>query len=189
MRRFDQVVKVSAFFLLLLATTPGLWARVLEEPHQYVPENIEEYSWEEQESIIPPYPKEENLVEFDVDRSDSRYSFFIDTESLNIGKSDGVVRYTLVLKFTSGNRSVSFEGLKCSSREYKVLAVGGRNSSMRPTRRAQWRPIRRSGNNLYRRDLWEFYLCNDQSMPRSTKDRILDAIRFPFEDRKDVGFD
>ena len=180
---------VSILFLSALVPATQVQAQLLPEPHQYIPGNIEEYEWEEQESNIPPYPKDENLLEFHVDSGDPRYRYYIDSDSVNINKSDGIVRYTLVLKLPGDHRSVSYEGMKCSSKEYKVYAFGGRNGEMKPTSRARWNPIRRSGSNLYRRDLWDFYLCNDQAIARRTEREILDALRYPRVDRKDIGFD
>ena len=180
----------TAFGALLLTLSPGTATRaqVLPEPHQYVPESVEEYEWEEQEANIPPYPKEENLLEFQVDAADPRYRFFIDTDSISIGRRDGVVRYTLVLDIAGGNRTVSYEGIKCSSREYRTYAMGTREREMRPVTRIKWNDVRRSGRNLYRADLWEFYLCNDQALPKRDVEEILRSIRFPLVDRKDRGF-
>ena len=188
MRAFNIGFRGSLPVLASFLVVPLAWGGPLEEPHQYVPKDIEEYTWEEQETEIPPYPKDENLLEFHVDSADARSSYYIDTESLNINEKDGIVRYTLVMKLGADQKSVSYEGMKCSSREYKVYAFGGRNGEMRPATRAKWRPIRRSGSNLYHRDLWDFYLCNDRALARGTKEQILDAFRYPDVDRKDRGF-
>ena len=84
--------------------------------------------WKEIEAKIPPYPKDGNLVQFDAGPA-SPHRFYIDTQSLSIG-DDGVVRYILVVKAAGGAVNVTYEGIRCESREQKVLRRGSRRRGL-----------------------------------------------------------
>ena len=118
-------------------------------------EEQEKLKWKEVEAPPPAYPRDADLIEFPVS-SGATFRFFIDAASLSVG-ADGVVRYTLVARSPSGVVNVSFEGIRCSSRSYKVYArgAGGRWSPARGEwRDIETRTIQRWHNVLY----WE-YLC------------------------------
>ncbi len=88
--------------------------------------------WKEGELKLPPYPKPGNLLEFEV-RANRSFRFFVDAESIFPG-SDGVVRYTLVVRSGSGAQNVSFDGLRCTAGSHRVYATG------RPAEQA-WSPV------------------------------------------------
>src|SRR5262245_25143704 len=71
----------------------------------------EKSKWKEIAVAFPPYPRNENLVQFDVGDG-SPHRFYIDAPSLAVG-ADGVVRYTLVTRAAGGATSVTFEGIRC----------------------------------------------------------------------------
>ena len=58
----------------------------------------------EREVKLPPLPKPENLLPFEAGAATSN-QFFIDANSILIG-DDGIVRYTLVVKSTSGAENI-----------------------------------------------------------------------------------
>lgn len=132
----------------------------------------EKLNWKEAESRLPPYPRDADLIEFQVS-SGATFRFFIDAASLSVA-GDGVVRYTLVARSPSGTANVSFEGIRCSSKSYKVYARGtGGNWSRRES---EWqlieeRTIQRWHNVLY----WE-YLC-PRHRPIETAAEGVDALR------------
>jgi hypothetical protein len=66
--------------------------------------------WVELSAQLPPYPKAENLAEFNVS-SATRNRHFVDTESISVGE-DKVVRYAVVIEAAGGARYVSFEGMR-----------------------------------------------------------------------------
>lgn len=95
--------------------------------------------WVEEEASFPEFPKEENLRQFYVSEMTS-HEFFIDASSLQVGK-DGVVRYVLVVRTRGGAVNISFEGIRCESREYKIYAAGHRDGTWAKARQNAWRPI------------------------------------------------
>lgn len=96
--------------------------------------------WEEGESQLPAYPQPGNLIEFAVSAL-SDFRFFVDAESITAGK-DGVVRYTLVARSSSGTENVSFNALRCRTGEHKVFANGRTSDQTWVTMRdSQWREL------------------------------------------------
>ena len=87
---------------------------------------------------LPAFPQPADLVEFNIGAATS-FRFYIDAKSLSVS-DDGVVRYTLVARSTSGAESVSYEGMRCSSGTYKVYAYGRRDGGW-TERQSDWRPI------------------------------------------------
>jgi hypothetical protein len=127
--------------------------------------------WEESEAgaVMPPWPEDGDLLEFNVDRSDSPFRYYVDGRNVRVGE-DGVVRFTLVIKSRSGAANVSYEGMRCNVREYKVYAYGSRGK-FRPVKGAQWERLNQSAYDLYRLDLRNFYLCRAENFqPRDEAD-------------------
>ena len=144
--------------------------------------------WEEETADLPGFPKDENLLEFQVDQPGSKFRYFIDTASISVGEDDGVVRYTLVIRSKSGGQNVMFEAMHCTERQYKTFAYGTSKGEFRPLRKPRWRSIRETSNVRYRRDLWEYYLCDFETRKTRLPEQIIDAIRYPRENRPDTGF-
>lgn len=109
-----------------------------------------ERDWREIKAAAPAYPREENLLPFFVSAASS-FDFYIDGASLSVGE-DGVVRYVLVARSSQGAESVSFEGIRCSTSEYRVYATGTRGGgwtrSASPWRRIAPREVQRWHNAL-----------------------------------------
>jgi hypothetical protein len=65
---------------------------------------------------------------------------------------DGVVRYVLVARSSQGAQSVSFEGIRCSTSEYRIYATGTRDGgwtrSANPWREIALRSVQRWHNAL-----------------------------------------
>jgi len=99
----------------------------------------EKKSWEELQTKLPPYPKPENLLKFDMGANVPN-SYFVDSASVSVG-DDGVVRYTLMIKAGGGATNVSFEGIRCESREVKIYAFGRPTGEWSRARDPQWRRI------------------------------------------------
>lgn len=114
--------------------------------------------WQEVQHQLPPYPKPENFIAIDLGaRSSNR--FYVDYASLSAG-SDGVVRYSMVIKSPSGAETVSYEGMRCSTGERKVYAFGHKiDGSWSRNRYAKWEPIQARNLNDYRRELFYHYFC------------------------------
>jgi hypothetical protein len=140
----------------------------------YFPEQAEEKPWEEQKLLLPPYPKQENLIKFDVSGSTS-FEFFVDLTSVSVG-NDGVIRYTLIARSPTGVTNVSFEGIKCAGRERKLYAFGRPDGSWVQARNAQWGPVTGLQANRQHAALADDYFCPGRLIVRDT-DEALHALK------------
>ncbi len=116
----------------------------------------EKKSWEEMQTKLPPYPKPETLLKLDV--GGSANNFFVDGASLTVG-DDGVVRYALMVKTTGGATNVSFEGIRCDTRELRVYAFGRPNGEWSRARNTGWRYIEFRDVNNYHLTLFREHFC------------------------------
>ncbi|MFN3883870.1 MAG: CNP1-like family protein [Rhodocyclaceae bacterium] len=130
--------------------------------------------WEEEVPQLPASPSDANLHEFYVSAT-TPHRYFIDTASLAVGK-DGVVRYTLVVRTQGGIDNVTFEGMRCSTREYKIYATGHADGTWRPVRRSEWRPIRNNPTYRHHAALWHDFFCPIGN-PIATPEEGRDALR------------
>jgi hypothetical protein len=130
--------------------------------------------WREIEARIPAYPRSENLVGFDVGQG-SPHRFYIDAPSLSIG-TDGVVRYTLVVRAAGGATNISFEGIRCEVRRQKYYAVGNADGTWTPARNPQWRRIAFEDPDRRHLALVDDFLCLGKA-PRGSQKAILDRLK------------
>ena len=120
-------------------------------------QNLKEDERKEELSVPPPaYPRKDALLEFLVSAK-SEFRFFIDAASINPGP-DGVVRYVLVARSPAGVENVSYEGIRCSSGEYRRYAVGQADGSW-GGRPGAWRDIEGGGLQPWVRALQREYFC------------------------------
>lgn len=125
-------------------------------------EEFEEKPWEEIAVQLPPFPKDEGFLSFYVSPTATN-RFFLDTESLSVG-SDGVVRYVLLAISDSGVRNLTFEGMRCETRERRIYAVGRPDGSWSKARGNQWVRIREQVTNRQHAALFTDFLCPDGVM-------------------------
>lgn len=156
-------------------------------PNESVNPNVEEYEWTEKDSQLPPFPEDDNLIEFQVTRPSASFSYFIDANSISYTEADGVVRYTLVIRSRNGANNVAFEGMRCTTNEYKTYAFGnGKGEFVRP-RRIEWKPISENGYTRYRKDLAEFYFCNFHIVNLSAE-KIIRELKYARPQVRESGF-
>lgn len=114
--------------------------------------------WKEGGVELPPYPEKADLLEFWVDDPQDRFRYFIDGKNLSVGE-DRVVRYTLVIRSPTGADNVSFEGMRCDTREFKTYAYGGGRGKFRPLKAPVWEQVKLRGQYRYRLSLRKLYFC------------------------------
>jgi hypothetical protein len=162
---------VSAVLQLLLACSVLLPAATAAQPR---PDMEEEEGkgkpWVELEVKLPLFPKPENLLQFDPSAASSNH-FYIDPGSISIG-SDGAVRYTLVVRSSSGAENVSYEGIRCETREQKYYAFGGRDGTWSKARLSEWRRIEYKEINRQHAVLYADYFCPDRKPVKSSRDAV-----------------
>lgn len=146
-------MKAGIFFrgLLLLALMHQAWATDASD------EEFETKQWQEIKTALPAAPQEGNLLPFYVSAID-RNQFLVDASSLTVG-SDGVVRYVMVIVTPGGARNVTFEGMRCETREHKIYAVGHADGSWVKARSGDWRRIQEVAANGYHARLFLDYFC------------------------------
>ncbi len=120
-------------------------------------EDYETRQWQEIEVKLPAAPKAENLQNFYVSAA-TKNQFFIDMSSLSVG-ADGVVRYVLVVLSPQGARNVTYEGIRCETRERRIYASGHADGSWAKARRNEWSRIRDEYANRYHAALFLDYFC------------------------------
>ena len=118
-------------------------------------------NWKEIQTKMPPYPKADNLIPFVVSATTSN-QYFVDLPSVTTA-SDGVVRYTVVIRSPAGAETVSYEGMHCDNGERKLYAFGHSDGKgggeWSRNRFARWEPIKERQQNSYQRELFFHYFC------------------------------
>lgn len=127
----------------------------------------------EQIPAFPSYPQDGRLKPFFVSSaSDNR--FYIDPASLKISE-DGIVYYTLVIASPSNARTISFEGIRCNSKEFRRYATGQAGQWVR-SRISAWQPIEYKDLNRHHATLFRDVLC-DGAKPVNTERDILEGLQ------------
>ena len=130
--------------------------------------------WREREVVLPAPPRRENLVEFFVSAT-TTFRFFIDARSITTG-DDGVVRYTLVARSAEGVENISYEGIRCEEKGYRIYAAGAREGWTRIE--APWRKIEPRSIQRWRNALQREYFCPEGFPVRSAEEGVR-ALRSP----------
>ncbi|WP_310449613.1 CNP1-like family protein [Sulfuritalea sp.] len=151
----------AALFLAVLAGSAaaqfGSFPRSDKENYY---DDEDEKPWQEQKEVdLPAFPNQADLAEFYVS-SAATNKFFIDASTLAVG-ADGVVRYVLVVKASGGATNVSFEGINCKDRSWKLYATGRSDNSWNRSQasRVQWRPIENKPVNRHHAALSRDFFC------------------------------
>ncbi len=108
--------------------------------------------WQEVEAPFPQAPLRENLLPLYVSAATNN-KFFIDGSSLSIG-SDAVIRYVMVVETPEGGRNVTFEGMRCETRERRIYASGRQGGEW-----SKWVRIQDAYANRQHAALFLEYFC------------------------------
>ncbi len=133
--------------------------------------------WQEETLTIPSYPKKKNLIKLELPHS--RYKYFIDKKSISVGKSDQVARYTVVIQSSSGTKNVFYEGIRCSTKEYRTYVFAINSKKFQSMNDKRWKNIRGAGAYKYRLSLFEFYVCHNSSVRRKASEIVQTLIHPP----------
>lgn len=128
-------------------------------PKDTNPNFVEPEAWKETASVQPPpWPNDADLVEFRISDRTSPFRHYIDTKSLSVDAQQ-IVRYTVVVKSSSGGSNVAYEGMRCTPNgSFRTYAYGS-GGRFQPSGGADWRAVNANGVPSYVRDLHRFYLC------------------------------
>lgn len=133
--------------------------------------------WQEADLPVPDSPTDDSLVPLEIYQMPD-YKYYIDIKSLNVSGGDNVVRYTAVLETPSGIRNVFFEGIRCDNMTYKLYASALWGQPLKKTFASEWRNISVVGVNVYRNDLFRYFLCS-QSIINGKKSDIVQMLKYP----------
>lgn len=155
---------VAAGLLGLLGLSCSVWS-------QFNPDALD---WKEGE--VPPAPAFDvgKLVEFDVSTGSSLV-YGVDPATLRIG-NDGIVRYVVVATSRTGVRNVSYEGIRCSSGEFKTYARHSAEGGWRPVDKPEWRSLFGNMPSRHAVQLAKAGACNN-SAPTSSVDEIVNRLK------------
>jgi hypothetical protein len=166
--------KARAAAICLLAISTGLGA--LNSWAQNIP--VPRYEDEEQKEKLmspvplPAFPKKENLVRFPTSWTSNEV--YIDTSSFVFG-DDEVLSYALLVRGSGGAENYTFESLRCTSGERRVLAYGRNNGTWSPARNVNWQRIVDSGINRHYFEFYRDVFCTGKTVER--REDILRNIR------------
>ncbi len=130
----------------------------------------EDKPWVEVAAELPPYPKQENLIPFNVS-SVTRNRYFVDAQSISVG-TDLTIRYTVVIETTGGATNVSFEGMRCETGERRLYAYGHPDGTWSKARNAGWEGIKMRSLLSYQKALFEDHFCRDGIRIRDREEAV-----------------
>jgi hypothetical protein len=129
--KFTSAILASLFLAALGA--PGLaqaQAYALEDPAD----------WKEIETPPPPAFDVKKLITFEVSPN-SQLVYGVDPAAVSISQKDGVVRYVMVASNASGARNVMYEGIRCSTGEFKTYARQSSDGKWTHVSNPEWRSM------------------------------------------------
>ncbi len=172
-------INPTAWLVVLLIPLANADSPLLQEPDALAPSTFRPPApWSEDPLHLPPLPQEADLIELRLAGQNPELRYFVDSRSLRVGK-DEVVRYTMVIRSSSGASNLAFEGIRCLARgQYRVFAYGTERGFVPVDQ--DWQQIG-PDSEAYRIELWRHHLCLPQLFkPRSAaeiKDSLSGQVR------------
>lgn len=99
--------------------------------------------WKEDAVPPPPAYGTSGLVDIDMPRSSS-VRMGVDPKTITINQKTGIVRYVVVARGPSAVNA-SYEGIRCSTGEYRVYARQVQGGEWSMSEEQGWRPLRNQG--------------------------------------------
>jgi len=169
--RLKRFLAAAACAALACASAGALGALATTFEADYDDETKE---WKEIEAQLPSYPDMKNLLEVRYN-AETPHRFFVDAGSVTLG-ADGVTRYTSVLRSAGGALNVSYEGMRCESREGKIYAFARKDGTWTRARKPEWNRILLRDLTPHRFVLYRQFFCPSPAAPTPPK-TALDALR------------
>lgn len=123
---------LASVFLTALNASGSAQAQVyvLEDPAD----------WKEIETPPPPAFDLKKLITFEVSPN-SQLVYGVDPASISISPKDGVVRYVMVASNASGASNVMYEGIRCTTGEFKTYARYSSDGKWTNVSKPEWRSL------------------------------------------------
>ncbi|HRB29394.1 MAG: CNP1-like family protein [Nitrosomonas sp.] len=131
----------------------------------------DEKTWVERATQLPPYPDTSNLLEFDAGGAITGNQYLIDPASINVVE-DGVIRFSLVVKSSSGALNISYEGIRCATTERKLYALGRNDKTWAEPRVSEWEKLTYVRQFYAQRELAKNIFCPNRQIVRNSEDAI-----------------
>ena len=96
--------------------------------------------WKETDAPPPPAFRTDRLVTFETTTKATALSFGVDPATITIS-GDGVVRYVVVASSQSGAMNALYEGIRCTTAEFKSYARYHPDSGWTPVPNPSWRSL------------------------------------------------
>lgn len=129
--------------------------------------------WVEDKAPPPPAFSRDKLVPVEMP-SYVTLKVGVDPQTLSVG-ADGVVRYVMVMRNSSGSVNAVYEGIRCVSDEVKTYARAGNSGQWTLVEQPQWKPV---NDNMPSRHAWAFARQGGCEARLSTsKDAIIKALQ------------
>lgn len=135
----------------------------------------------ESEVVLPAFPKAEDFVEFYTGPTATN-RYFIDTSSVSL-VDDNVVRYVLLVQTAGGVKNISYEGMRCQTRERRLYATGREEGVWSKARRSEWLLIQNTSSYRHQAELFYSYFCRPGEVQPTVKQMVaaLKAQRLSLE--------
>jgi hypothetical protein len=119
-------------------------------------------------AVPTPPSKRGELIEYAVSGL-GEFRFFVDALSVSVDE-EGVVRYVLVARSRDGVENVSFEGMRCSTNEYRIYALNREGAWVgRPT---DWRTMGVQSVQRWHHELATNYFCPQRQPISNAKEGV-----------------
>ena len=163
--------RVSNFFLVLLALL-ALYAPYASSGST---DDADSDALKAESPVMLPAPAQKsNLLSFYVSPT-TTLDFAVDAKSVSVTE-EGIVRFVLVITSQSGASNISYEGIRCSTGEKKLYAIGQTNGSWSVARKDVWDTIIDRGINRQHAALAKDYFC-ETGMVAGRAEVIVDRLR------------
>lgn len=96
--------------------------------------------WKETETPPPPAFDVKKLIVFEVSPN-SQLVYGVDPAAIRISQKDGIVRYVMVASNASGASNVMYEGIRCSTGEFKTYARYSSDGKWTNVSNPEWRSL------------------------------------------------
>lgn len=102
--------------------------------------SVDDADWKESDAPPPPVFDIGKLVQFE-GPSTSSLVYGVDPASIRISQRDGLVRYVIVARSSSGASNVMYEALRCSTAQVKTYARYSASGGWRSLDNPQWNSL------------------------------------------------
>lgn len=133
-----------------------------------------EPEWKEAEAVLPPLPRAADLVPLDAHNGAPGYDYQVDRTSVKRG-SDGVMRYTVVVRSATGAVNTFLEGMRCLTGEVRTYAYASGDAAEFRRLDDDWGPVAARGSRGYQDFLYSAIMC-DRHGYAWPEERVVDAL-------------